>query len=275
MLKQRGIPESIARRIAQGRGQGRGSEYTPWLFIWEVPSRGLSTRIFGWKTNREHHLLSKLELLFFYLLEWSLIVSDIREQYPLDLNETLAIAKQLGFRHPTNPRTRQPVVMTTDFLITIRKAMGIEERARTVKYAKDLSSLRVMEKFEIERLYWERRGISWGIVTEREINTTTATNIRWVHPYKDANALWPLTISTLVHVEDVLSYKVTKANIPIRDLVIKCDEELGLNEGSSLSVIRHLVATRVWQIDMGQPIQIGKRILFSSPPVIKRDGVAS
>lgn len=267
---------AVARRqIADGWGQGRGAEYKPGLRIQDVPSRGLSTRILGWKTNREHHLLSKLELLFFYLLEWSLIVCDIREQYPLDLNETLDIAKRLGIRHPTNPHTRQPVVMTTDFLIAVRKSVGIEERARTIKYAKELSSLRVIEKFEIERLYWERRDINWGIVTEREINIATATNIKWVHPYKDVQALMPITLGTVVDVEYLLAPKVVIANAPLRDLASKSDEDLGLIAGSSLAVIRYLIATRTWLINMDQPIQTGKQLLLSSPPVIKRNDIAS
>lgn len=36
-----------------------------------------------------HHFLSKLETNYFYWLDWSPIVSDIREQYPLlPLEET-------------------------------------------------------------------------------------------------------------------------------------------------------------------------------------------
>ena len=39
-----------------------------------------------------------------------------------------------------------------------------------VKYAKDLASERVMEKFEVERVYWSSRGVDWGVVTEHEID---------------------------------------------------------------------------------------------------------
>jgi TnsA endonuclease N terminal len=92
----------IDKRNSEGRGQGRGSDYKPGLRIQDVPSQGLVTRVNGWKTNREHHLFSKLELHYFYILDWSSIVSDIREQFPLDLDETLAIAKQLGISHPNH-----------------------------------------------------------------------------------------------------------------------------------------------------------------------------
>lgn len=250
-----------SRAVAR-RGKGRGSDYTPSLRIQDVPSRGLATRIQGWKTNREHHFFSKLELLFFYLLEWSLIVCDIREQYPLDLNETLAIAQQLGVRHPINPRTRRPTVMTTDFLITIRKPTGIEEYARTIKYAKDLSSIRVMEKFEIERVYWKKRNIDWGIVTENEINVTIATNIQWIHPYKKVTSLMPITEETISSAELALTAEISKNRASLRNSTNICDEKLGLAPGSSLMVIRHLIATRKWQVDMNNPIQASKPLIL-------------
>lgn len=56
------------QRIKEGRGQGYGLDYKPWLLIHDVPSLGLVTRAKGWKTGREHHLLSQLELEYFYLL---------------------------------------------------------------------------------------------------------------------------------------------------------------------------------------------------------------
>jgi hypothetical protein len=270
-MKPLGTSEFIARHIAHGGGQGRGAEYKPGLRIQDVPSRGLSTRIFGWQTNREHHFLSKLELLYFFLLEWSHIVCDIREQYPLDLDETIAIAHQLGVRHPTNPRTKQPAVMTTDFLVTIRQLLGFEERARTIKYAIELLSLRAMEKLEIERLYWMNRSIDWGIVTELEINLVKATNIRWIHPYKDAIALAPLTIKTIRQIASLLTTKVVKENIPLRALTNSCDTQLCLPSGSSLMVIRHLIVTRNWQVDMDQPIEVPRPLCLTAKPTIKLD----
>ena len=267
MKRKRSTTEKlISKRDSEGRGQGRGEAYKPGLLIQDVPSQGLATRVQGWKTNRIHHFLSKLELLYFYLLEWALIVSDIREQYPLDLKETLLIAEQLGLRHPTDPHTRHPVVMTADFLVTVRRPIGIEEKARTIKYSKDLSSQRVMEKFEIERLYWKERSIDWGIVTENEINRVMAANIEWVHPYKNATDLTPLAASTIRRIEALMTPIVIQGNISLRDITNGLDNQLGLPSGSSLMTVRHLIANRSWQIDMEQPIQVSKRMNLTVIP---------
>lgn len=167
--KRETTKKQIVKRNKEGRGQGILEQYIPWIKIQDVGSKGLSTRIKGWKTNRIHHLLSKLELSCFYLFEWSREIFDIREQFPLDLDETKAIAEEIDIRHPTDPVTKELVVMTTDFLVTVKQSIDTIDIARTVKYAKNLNSKRTLEKFEIERIYWQNRGINWSIITLIEI----------------------------------------------------------------------------------------------------------
>lgn len=80
-----------------------------------MSSKGRSTRLKGIKTNRQQEFLSDLERNQFYLTECSDYVVDIREQFPLlPLEETIIIADELGLKHPTDPKTNEPVVMTTD-----------------------------------------------------------------------------------------------------------------------------------------------------------------
>jgi TnsA endonuclease N terminal/Mu transposase, C-terminal len=205
----------IKKRQKEGRGQGRGANYQPWLRIQDVPSQGLSTRIKGWKTGRCHHFLSKLECQYFYILEWSPIVSDVREQYPLELSETLEIAERLGIKHPTDPRTQQPIVMTTDFVNTVDRQGKLIDQARAIKYSRDLSSDRTLEKLEIERVYWTERETDWGIVTEHEMEPVLAANVSWVHAYGAATALSPLTDKIIRRVETVLTLRVNKQQAPL------------------------------------------------------------
>jgi hypothetical protein len=70
----------IKQRMKEGRGQGRSADYQPWLHIQDVPSLELATRIKGWETGSCNHFLSKLEWHYFYILEWSPVVCDIRDQ---------------------------------------------------------------------------------------------------------------------------------------------------------------------------------------------------
>ncbi len=258
----------IDKRLKQGRGQGRGSDYQPYLRVQDVPSQGLATRIRGWKTGREHHFLSLLECHYFFLLEWSPLIVDIREQFPLDLDETLAIAADLGIRHPIDPQTREPVVMTTDFVNTVRRPLGTIEHSRTLKYAKDLANPRVMEKFEIERVYWTAREVDWGIITELDIDSAVVENVKWVHPFHDISTLAPLTAGLISSIADVLTPRVLANDLPLRDLTVICDGQLGLADGTSLTVVRHLLATRRWQVDMRVPIRVPEKMTLIATPEV-------
>ncbi|MCR8980598.1 TnsA endonuclease N-terminal domain-containing protein [Brevibacillus laterosporus] len=136
--------------------------------------------------NKQHEFLSDLERNYFYLTEYSNYIVDIREQFPLlPLEETIVIANELGINHPTDPKTGSPIVMTTDFLLTVNKGQNVTEVARTIKMKDELLKERVLEKFEIEREYWQRKDIDWTIVTEEEISKTMARNIGYIHDYYD------------------------------------------------------------------------------------------
>ena len=260
----------IDKRISEGRGQGRGSEYKPWLLVQDVPSQGLATRIKGWKTKRVHHLLSNLELSYFYILEWSRVVFDIREQYPLlPLEETLAIAEQCGIRHPTDPKTQEPVVMTTDFFITVPRSMEVIEQARTLKTAKDLQSERKLEKLEIERRYWHNKNIDWGIVTEQEIPQALAKNVDWLHAFFRIEDLSALSETEIRRIATALTLRMVQGNVVLTDLTAECDDKLGLEPGTALSVSRHLIANRRWLVDMNKPIQPSKSLVLLTTPSVE------
>ena len=227
-----------------------------------------------------HHLLSRLETNYFYWLDWSPIVSDIREQYPLlPLEETLTIADQLGIEHPKEPRTKNPVVMTTDFLVTVTQSGNQStrkvEQARTCKYAKDLQSSRTLSKFEIERQYWKRRKVDWGIVTEREISKTVTENIKWLHPYHQITDLEPLHQADILRIERVLLPDIAQALDSLANIAAACDDRLGLDLGCSLSVVRYLLANRRWHVDMHKRLVPNKPLRLLVEPVIEKQDMGA
>lgn len=89
--------QKYRRYIKEGRGQGTLSAYKPWIMIHDFSSLGMVSRVFGNTTGRIHHLLSNMELSYFYILDWSDKVCDIREQYPLlNIAAVLEIADKVG-----------------------------------------------------------------------------------------------------------------------------------------------------------------------------------
>ena len=151
---------TLNKYLREGRGQGIGANYNPWIQIQDFPSLGMVSRVSGTTTGRIHHLMSNLELSLFYLLDWSDDVRDIREQYPLvDINQAIDIAEKADIRYPYDQKSGFPYVLTSDFYIeTKQDAMVI-----SVKSSSELGKPRVREKLEIERRYWTMRGIEWNM----------------------------------------------------------------------------------------------------------------
>jgi hypothetical protein len=83
--KQGFTSQVMENRIAEGRGQGDGESYKPWLMTWDVPSLGRVNQIMGRTVKREYYLMSDLEECYFTILDSSENILDIKEQYPLSL----------------------------------------------------------------------------------------------------------------------------------------------------------------------------------------------
>jgi hypothetical protein len=267
MSKRMGTSK-IDKWIKEGRGSGQGSNYKPWLNIQDVSSLGRSTRLKGIKTGRQHEFLSDLERNYFYLTEYSDFVFDIREQFPLlPLEETIVIAEELGIKHPTDPKTNEPIVMTTDFLLTIDKGQGVFEVARTIKMKDELLKERVLEKFEIEREYWQRRDIDWGIVTEEEISKTMARNISYVHDYYNARDYDVFREMSEQHIEDLsisLMQRLLNKNSSFRAIVNEFDIDTHLPSGSGVTLFYHLLAQKIIRINMKETLNLEQPILIQS-----------
>ncbi len=272
MFKRPGMDlKTIMRMIAEGRGQGSGQNYQPFIRTQDFPSKGQRSREFGLTTERQHEYLSGLELCYHYLVDWPKRVIDIQEQFPLfsankqsPLEETLAIAKQCGIRHPTCRLTKEPVPLTVDFLLTIAMPVGVIRVARDVKPSKVLldrrTFRRTIEKFEIKRRHLKARGIHWAIVTEHEIDLVLVENIKWIHKFYFASALHPLTEDFIYQIARALTEMVRASNAPLCEVAMSCDERLGLEAGRSLTVARHLIATRQWLVDMTKPIHPSQQL---------------
>ncbi len=175
-------PNIIKRLVKEKRGQGYGKDYKPFLTVRDVPSKGRVHRCPAITQGRIVHLLSDLELAIFLLFDWNLSVIDIREQFPLDPEKTLNIAKRLGIKHPAEKGVIQ--VMMTDLLIDFKREDGqVVTIAISAKYRNDLEDIRVIEKQEIERRLWEGEQVDWFIFTENEVPETLVKNIKWLVPH--------------------------------------------------------------------------------------------
>lgn len=241
------------RRIREGRGQGVLAEYKPWITIHDLASKGVVSRVMGRKTGRIHHLLSRNETAYFFILDSSDKVIDIREQFPLlGLDETVRIAESAGIRHPRDPKSLYPYVLTSDFVITTGDGRTC---VRSVKEAARLSDMRVREKLEIERRYWTERGADWKIVTEDAIDFQKARNIEWLRKGEYLCRMLPDGVEE----EAVLSYFLElyeDSCLPVCDVASLTEEAFSLGGGAGILAYQQLVSDRRIDIDLTLPVDI-------------------
>jgi hypothetical protein len=260
-----------AKFVKEGRGQGHGSTYKPWLTIQDVPSQGRSHRLLGMCTGRIHHLLSDIERDLFLLLDWQSSSVDLREQFPLNLDSTQDIADRLNIRHPRAVPSADLMVMTTDLVLDRRGTNGMETRAYAVKTSEDLENPRTLQKLEIEWRYWQERRTPWTVVTRSELPQQLIDNIAWARHFFRPDGLesW-----LLVPVPVFLDEIATLPKVSIDRFCSAMDQRFSLPRGSSLLLMRHLLAARTITCDM-EHVVLNAKLLVSALTVEQYDQLRS
>lgn len=236
----------ITKRIKDGRGVGRLSNYKPWLYVNEVPSEGRSQRVYSHLTGRIHHVLSDLEFAVFLLLDHNPAVTDIREQFPLNRDDTLSISKENQLWHPSQGDVN--LVMSSDFLVN-SSSRTQSKFAIQAKYSEALKDPRTVEKLEIERRYWKLKKIPWFLVTEKEIDKVVVSNIEWLYGVK--GYFDEIITDELIRLfENMKSYFGRYPDRKIVDICKEYDKAYGHDLGYSLYDLRLMCAARLITFDI-------------------------
>ena len=247
--KKYGMDEArIARFIREGRGAGEGARYKPWLTISDVPSRGRSHRFHCPKTGRTHHLLSDNEYMAFLKCWWDDDVIDIREQFPiLDRRETVIIAAALGIRHPVYPSSQALMVITSDLVVTKGRGAQRTTVVHAIKQAEDLKNPRICDLLEIERRWWEQRGIEWSLMTELHVKTQFTRNLSWILASGEDDGRGEEDDHVVF---DVLAREAKRSNQTMPELCSDIDQRLALSGGRTLASFRRLMAAKRIRADL-------------------------
>lgn len=248
-----------------GRGTGQGVDFKSYTEVHDISSRGESMRSpsakFG--NDRIDHTLSRLETRV-RRYELAPAVIDYRTQVRLNLDETLAIAQLCGFKHPQSNGI--PAVMIGDVEIDLLNLDGtIYTKAYTIKPAKDLDKIRVLEKFTIERVYYHIRRIPWGIITPRDIPKVPTENLAFLKPYYNLNDP-SLTKKWVLQIADYARPLAQGGELTLKAIGKLCDKQFDLKNGVGLKMLFHMIARGYWRIDFNQPLKATTIIVFTSIP---------
>jgi len=243
----------ITERIKDGRGQGQGDHFKPWIYVQEFSSRGTQTRIPGVKFNRVVHTMSYMERRMFLLHEFLPNFVAYYEQYPMDRRITLGAAKALGLRHPVYPGTKVPVVLTLDAVVTLRGPDGQPfVAAWDAKPQSELLKPRVREKLSLAKAYCRHVGMPHYLFTEKSASTRMARNIDLVrmslHRDGEEELVPGLFTDHPQQMLDALARR--RPRMPIWEYCARYDATQGLPTGTGLRVFKLLVWNRQVEVDM-------------------------
>lgn len=264
-MKQRIITEEIVKSIDKWNAElDRRGHHHPWVTVKDVNKVGRRHLHRCPKQKREIHLLSDGEKRAYKVLVWRPDTLLVKEQVPLDLNETLDIANELGFLHSGDYKTKAAHVMSTDFYTehAVFDTGEIVYRAYNFKYWDQLWKIapngklqkkhyRVWQKIEIEKIYWKRRGVKLFLISEREATKLICWNLDWFATEANAN----VSDSEKLEFSQAF-YDSWYANkfLNCADHIINAGNELSLDFQRSQTVFKQAALHRILKLDLTQRI---------------------
>lgn len=199
---------STKRKLKEGRGTGTGADYKPWILAREFGSIGTESVFNDWKHGRPIQCLSQAEKQAYVAMRWHDDVVDIREQYPLDINITRAIARKYDIPHPHDQYT----YMTTDLVITHKYFDGsLFLQAYNVKPNEKVLTKHMIQNAFIEEIYWAIKGIYFKLFYSDLLDKCYVENICQCVPYYS-----PSSVHTKL---DFVKHLVSRKILPVNMIV--------------------------------------------------------
>src|SRR5471030_87113 len=199
---QKGFTPALLEQFARlGRGASIYEHYIPWHRVSRSDPASIGRSHLQVWQGRQRELLSDIEWVTFFFCSMLADVVDIREQFPLNRKQsthelaaygqgllyasefcgTIEIAKELGVKHPKIFFGGDSIewVMTTDLLLTLKTSDGkLQLLAVAVKPDSAKNKPRTQELLDIERTYWEKRGVQWLLITPELHGAMVAETLR-------------------------------------------------------------------------------------------------
>lgn len=229
------------------------------LKVTTFSSRGRVSRVKGQKTKENIvHLQSDNQLRLFMILEWNEDIKKIEVNVELDgLEETLTNIDNLKLYKFRDKETGELFKLHTNFLVTLKPYRGVDKlTAISVKSISELERKTVIEKLEIERRYWEQKGIRFSIITEKEIDRQMVDNIMWVRETRSDKSL-----RNKGELAEKLCYLIQDNQDMVTNKILEeFDKKEGVKGGTALFLFRYLIADKQIEVNMNKSIDLNEKI---------------
>ena len=180
--KATSIIEAWLSKLAKG-------EYDPLIKVWSGPKITRRHFFSGIKSNRNHHFLSDGEKRLGLVREALPQTINYFEQYPLwDIDLCIQLSVEMGIKYPVDKNGEAYVLSTDLFCSEVDFKTGeVKQVARTYKPIASfltesnhpVSITRTLQKLELEKRYYDKKGIPFHIETDVNISKAYADNLVW------------------------------------------------------------------------------------------------
>lgn len=260
--------------IKDGRGQGRGESYSPWIPITRGFSSPVSHQMFSSLSihKRNHHFLSKLEyhtaLQLAYLgaveLRECLPLWPTEHQHPIETDPKartvglLDIARNAGIKHGNFVGSDVPYIASLDMMATIQwqgktHHLGVSCKPEEIL----MGSERAQERTTLDEIYCRTVGARHLREGGSQFNPTLLKNLQAYQPARHEVLKWEGT-GQLQDFSDLLNHtfhaQPLHAAITHAGKAVRVDEQL-VSTLWRVGVWLHLI-----DIDMGERISMLKAI---------------
>ena len=159
------------------------------------------------------------------------------------------MAHLLGIKHPTHPKTKEPIIITTDFVLTVDNKKDSNFHAISIKPDGEFIKLRALEKIDLERVCWELLDVRFSYYTGNEYTRNQSKNIEW--------ATSPFRENPTVFSKEQIDYVISILNLGQVLIEDVCNHLISKNivsHNDALSLIRLLIAEKHIDVDLNYNI---------------------
>lgn len=266
--------------VREGRGQGWGMAYLPWLWIRRRNPSPVSNQVAGAMLpglNRECCFMARSEWLISLLCFW-LGALDVWEQYPLwpwehphplsgilpsktsELPHSIGLAEiadDAGIDHGVFVGSHVPYVATTDLVATVQGDNGPRLAAIPVKAEKKLLEAEPADamraRLELERRYHHALGNHVAVATEELVPPVFAGQLVWF----SSAAQVPAGLDDPIRIiEFAQCFEEAASAETIERGVATATAKTGLSTPEGNFIFRHCVWTRLIDLDLTYDVEM-------------------
>ena len=248
-------------KLKSERGIGEFEKYKPYLKTQDFSTRGISHRVRGNLINRMYEFFSSTQYNAFLLIEDRALekksaIIDIREHFPLwDLKDLDVVDSSFKNIQLIDKKSKIDFIFTTTFLLTYSNQPSQYE-AISVKYASDLIKQSTLERLELERRYWQKIGVNWSLLTNKEIENQRGRlkNIKFYRPAFKLEEFGLTNISELEEMKKALIYKISNSEDSINHTLHHFEIQYEIDSNLSLLLFKNLLARKEIAINYNRDI---------------------